>query len=266
MSSKDAAPPRAQSFHPEFGYLCPSPQLRRKVRSVVVTIAAGMSIAAGTALALVPQFAPQAQFAPQVSGDGMRAASALSDTAVSPAVPAILVNGADAGGTGGRLPPAVTHATAVTDRAAGSHAGGSCDDPSGAFLAPQCQLGKTGKSRMMRATRAPASRVATVPVGRADAGLEAEPQNAEAAPPSAAAATAFAMNEAPPLPRARPAAPAKKQITMAQRQAPIRDPAGAAPPAAAPSPGFDLFALFHEPSRTGSSAWAMSWPPRPLAR
>jgi hypothetical protein len=233
MSSKDAAPPRAQSFHPEFGYLCPSPQLRRKVRSVVVTIAAGMS---------------------------------LSDTAVSPAVPAILVNGADAGGTGGRLPPAVTHATAVTDRAAGSHAGASCDDPSGAFLAPQCQLGKTGKSRMMRAARAPASRVATVPVGRADAGLEAEPQNAEAAPPSAAAATAFAMNEAPPLPRARPAAPAKKQITMAQRQAPIRDPASAAPPAGAPSPGFDLFALFHEPSRTGSSAWAMSWPPRPLAR
>ena len=256
MSSKDvhAAPARAQSFHPEFGYLCPSPQMRRKVRSVVMTIAAGMSIAAGTALALVPQLAPQA------SGGGMREASALSDTAVSKTVTtAVLVNGADAGGAGERPAPATTHASALTDRAAGPRAP-ACDDPSGAFLAPQCQLGKTGKSHLMRVARAPASRVATVPVGRADAGLEAEPQDAEAAPPSGADATAFAMNEAPPLPRARPAAPAKRPITTAQKQAPIRDLASAAPAAAAPSPGFDLFALFHAPSRTGSSAWAMSRP------
>jgi hypothetical protein len=61
MSNKDvhAAASRAQSFHPEFGYLCPSPHMRRKVRSVVTTIAAVMSIAGGTALALAPQFAPQ---------------------------------------------------------------------------------------------------------------------------------------------------------------------------------------------------------------
>jgi hypothetical protein len=261
MSSKDvdAAAARTQSFHPEFGYLCPSPQMRRKVRSVVMTVAAGLSIAAGTALALMPQLAPPA------SGDGMRAASAVSDTAISPTVPTILVNGADAGGADERPPVATLHATGVPDRAAGSRAGASCDDPSGAFLAPQCQAGKTGKSHMMRAARAPAFRVATVPVGRADAGLEAEPQNAEAASSLATetAATAFAMNEAPPLPRARPAAAAKKPITTAQKQAPVRDTASAAPSVAAPSPGFDLFALFHQPSRTGSSAWAMSWAPRP---
>jgi hypothetical protein len=259
MSSKDvhAAPARAQSFHPEFGYLCPSPEMRRKVRSVVMTAAAVMAIAAGTALALMPQFAPQPY-------DGMRETSAPSDTAPSQMVtPAILVNGADADGAGERLPFASTHATAPTDRAAGSRAAASCDDPSDAFLAPQCQPGKTGKSHMMRVARAPASRVATVPVGRADAGLEAEPQSAETASPSQTdetAATAFAMNEAPPLPRARPTAFAKKPIMTAQKQAPIRDAASAAPPAAAPSPGFDLFALFHAPSRTGSSAWAMSRP------
>jgi hypothetical protein len=194
----------------------------------------------------------------------MREASALSDSAVSqPVIPAILVNGADADE---RPPLATTHATAVTDRAAGARAGASCDDPSGAFLAPQCQLGKTGKSHMMRAARAPASQVAIVPIGRADAGLKSEPQNAETAPPFGAetAATAFAMNEAPPLPRARPAAPARKPITTAQKQAPIRDVASAGSPAA-PSPGFDLFALFHQPSRTGTSAWAMSGSPRPSA-
>jgi hypothetical protein len=262
MSSKDvdAAAAGRQSFHPEFGYLCPSPRTRRKVRSVAMTIAAGLSIAAGTALALVPQLAPP------TSGDVTRAASALSDTAISPTgIPAILVNGADPGGAGEWLPLPTMHAPAVTDRAAGARAGASCDDPSGAFLAPQCQAGKTGKSHMMRAARAPASRVATVPVGRADAGLEAEPQNVEAASSLATepAATAFAMNEALPLPRARPAAAAKKAITTAQKQAPVRDTASAAPSAAAPSPGFDLFALFHQPSRTGSSAWAMSWAPRP---
>jgi hypothetical protein len=253
MSSKDvdAAAARTQSFHPEFGYLCPSPQMRRRVRSVVMTVTAGLLIAAGTALALMPQLALPA------SGDVTREASALSDTAVSPTViPAVSVNRAD--GAGERLPLATTHAAAGTDRAAGA----SCDDPSGAFLAPQCQPGKTGKSHTMRAARAPASRVATVPVGRVDAGLEAEPQNAEVAS-AETAATGFAMEEAPPLPRARPAAPAKKPIMTAQKQAPIRDTASAAPPAAAPSPGFDLFALFHQPSRTGSSAWAMSWAPRP---
>ena len=260
MSNKDVhvAPARAQSFHPEFGYLCPSPHMRRKVRSVVTTIAAVMSIAAGTALALTPQFAPQP------SREGMREASALSDTAVSqPMIPAILVNGDDADQ---RPPLATTHAAAMTDRAAGARAG-ACDDPSGAFLAPQCQLGKTGKSHMMRTARAPASRVATVPVGRADAGLESEPQNAETALPFGAetAATVFAVNEAPPLPRARPAVPARKPITTAQKQAPIRDVASASSPAAAPSPGFDLFALFHQPSRTGSSAWAMSGSLRPSA-
>jgi len=264
MSSKDvhAGPPRAQCFHPEFGYFCPSAQMRRKVRSFVLTIAAGLSIAAGTALALAPQLAPQP------SRDGLAAASVLSDTAVSPSArSAELVNGADSGGAGESLPVVTAHASAATDRVAGSRAQASCDDPSGAFLAPQCQLGKTRKSHMTRAARASASRVATVPFG--DAGLEAEPENVAAARPSRAAetdATAFAVNEAPPLPRARPAAPARKPITTAQKQAPSRDATSADPPAAASSPGFDLFSLFHAPSRTGGGAWAMSWLPRPPAR
>jgi hypothetical protein len=165
-----------------------------------------------------------------------------------------LVNEANVSGAGESLP------LATTDRIAGA----SCNDPSGAFLAPQCQLGKTGKSHMMRAARAAAARLARVPIDRAE-GLEAAPQNSEAAPPSRAAetpATAVATNEEPPLSPAKPETPAKKPI---HKKLPIRDVASAGPPAAAPSSGFDLFAFFHEPSRTGSSAWAMSRPARPVA-
>jgi hypothetical protein len=266
MSSKDvhAAPPRVQSFHPEFGYFCPSPQMRRKVRGGAMTVGAVMLIAAGAALALVPQLAPQ-------SSDETREESAF--TAPSPtARSAGLVDGVDLGKAGGSLPAPMARTAALPDRGARSHAAGShapagCDDPSGAFLAPQCQLGKTGKSRVTRTGRLPGSRVATVRIGRADAGVESEPEseNVAAARPSAAAeiaTTDFAMNEAPPLPRERPAAPIKKSVKIAQKQTPSRDVASADSPASAPSPGFNLFGLFHEPPRSTGGAWAMSWPPR----
>jgi hypothetical protein len=93
MSTKDvhAGPPRAQNFHPEFGYFCPSKQLRRKVRSGAMTAGAVMLIVVGTALALVPQLAPQ-------SRDGTREESALTATAPSPTVKSAgLVEGVDLG-------------------------------------------------------------------------------------------------------------------------------------------------------------------------
>ena len=66
----DAGIPAAQNFHPEFGYLCPSAQMRRKVRSAALTVLAGMAIAVGTALALVPQLVPP-------PGDSCRAIAAV---------------------------------------------------------------------------------------------------------------------------------------------------------------------------------------------
>ncbi|HWF96313.1 MAG TPA: hypothetical protein VG291_15260 [Xanthobacteraceae bacterium] len=256
MSSKDVHAPRAQNFHPEFGYVCPSPQMRRRVRSGAMTAGAMLLIAVGTALALVPQLAPQS------GGE-----SALTATAPSPTErSAGLVDGVDLGQAGESTPAAMTRTAAVADRGAGSHAPAACEDPSGAFLAPQCQLGKTGKSRVTRTARVPGSRVATFRIGRADAGLKAEPENVAAAGPSAAAeaaTTAFAMDEAPPLPRERPAAPVKKPVKIAQKQTPSRDVARPDTPATAPSPGFDLFGLFREPPRSAGGAWAMSWPLRP---
>jgi hypothetical protein len=262
MSIKDvhAGLPRAQNFHPEFGYLCPSKQLRRKVRSGVMTAGAVMLIAVGTALALVPQPAPQ-------SRDGTREESALTATAPSPtARSAGLVAGVDVSKADESLPAPMVRTAALPDRGAGSHVPAACDDPSGAFLAPQCQLSKTGKTGKSRTAHVPGSRIATFRIGRADAGLEAEPENVAAARPSAvaeAATAAFAMNEAPPLPRERPAAPVKRPVRIVQEQAPSRDVANADSPASASSLGFDLFGLFHESPRTSSGAWAMSWPLRP---
>jgi hypothetical protein len=265
MSTKDvhAGPPRAQNFHPEFGYFCPSKQLRRKVRSGAMTAGAVMLIVVGTALALVPQLAPQ-------SRDGTREESALTATAPSPAVKSAgLVEGLDLGKAGESMPAPMGRAAALPNRGVGAHAPASCDDLSGAFLAPQCRLGKagkTGKSRVTRIARVPGARGATFRIGRADARLEAEPENVAAARPWAvaeAATTAFAMNEAPPLPRERPATPAKKPVKIAQKQRPSRDVAGPDIPASAPSPGFGLFGLFHEPPRSTGGAWAVSWPLHP---
>jgi len=261
MSTKDvhAGPPRVQNFHPEFGYFCPSKQLRRKVCSGAMTAGAVMLIVVGTALALVPQ-----------SRDGTREESALTATALSPTVKSAgLVEGVDLGKAGESMPAPMGRAAALPNRGVGAHAPAACDDPSGAFLAPQCRLGKTGKSgksRVTRTARVPGARGATFRIGRADAGLEAEPENVAAARPWAAAeaaTTAFAMNEAPPLPRERPAAPAKKPVRIAQKQTPRRDVAGPDTPASAPSPGFRLFGLFHEPPRSTGGAWAMSWPLHP---
>ena len=260
MSTKDAGLPRAHNFHPEFGYFCPSPQMRRKVRSGAMTAGAVMLIAIGAALALVPQLALQPSL------DVTPAKSAFTATAPSPvAKSAGLVEGVDLGQAGESMPAPTKRTAAMADRSASPHAPAACDDPSGAFLAPQCQFGKTGKSRMTRTTRAPGARVATFRIGGADAGLGAEPENVAAARPSAAveaATTAFAMNEAPPLPRERPTAPAKKPVKIAQKQTPSRDVASADTPASAPSSGFDLFGLFHAPPRSTGGAWAMSWPLR----
>jgi hypothetical protein len=253
MSTKavyaEAAP--ARNFHPEFGYLWPSAQMRRKVRRAAMTLLAGMLIAAGTVLALVVQLMLQPP------GDAGRGESALSAAALLPTG-----KPADAADDG----PSATMARApMTDQAALAHAQTSCDDPSGAFLAPQCQRGKARKSHMTRAARAARAasyRAATLPIGGAEAGLAAAAQRPAAAPASAPAAAtepapaAVATNEAPPSSHERPATPAKKPVKTAHKRAPIRDIASAEHPPAARSPGFDAFGLFHEPSHIGNGAWA----------
>jgi hypothetical protein len=257
MSTWDGGFSPAQSFHPEFGYLCPSARLRRKLRGAVITLAAGTVIAGSMALALLPQLAPQPP------GDGARLES-VQEAARPAAVLPPLDQAADLKATrvADEVVPAATLARAVvTERAAASRAQATCDDLSGSFLAPQCQLGKAGKSRSTHMARARhAAAQAGPPEG---ASREAGPQESGSrkvatprpAPAVETAAIAIATDEAatvamPP----KPAAPAKKPVKTERKQAPDAATAGNAP--AAPSLGFDPFALFRQPPRTGNGTFA----------
>jgi hypothetical protein len=280
MSTWDGGFSRGQNFHPEFGYLCPTAQFRRKARNVVITLAAGGLIAGSVALALLPQLAPQA------SGDRGHEATTLSAMAAPPVDKATdFKTTSPTDPTDQGVPAATVAPAVVTERAASAHAQASCDDLPGAFLAPQCRLGKTGKSRATRTAHvahAAATEVAAVSsTGRPDAALRAGPQEAAAqaagpqesgarvvapsrpAPAAEAAATVAVADEAPQvaLPLPRPAALDKKPVKTVHKpapaqQAPGREIASADAVPAGPSHGFDLFALFHQPPRTGAGFWS----------
>jgi hypothetical protein len=265
MSTKDdraaifvpAEIPAPPGFHPEFGYFCPSAQLRRKLRRVVMTAAAGMVIAAGTALGISSALAPHA-------GAGMQPAAPMVVAALQPNLVAddssadgLAANhlAAEHGGapaTMGRAIPVapVTDRSPAADR---SRAQSACDDLAVSFLMPRCQRGRPGKSHMA-ASRAAGYRVATLPLGRTEATpMAAEQDRVEAGP-----ATVVTKEASATLPTAKAAVAAKRPVKIAHKPSPGRD-AGAEILAAAPVPEFGLFGLFHEPPRSGNGAWAMSF-------
>jgi hypothetical protein len=270
MSTWDGGFSRVQNFHPEFGYLCPSAQFRRKARNAVITLAAGGLISGSVALALLPQLTPQS------ASDGGHEATALPAMAAPPVdrtADLKATSPTDASPTDESAPARSTARTAAAERAAAAHAQASCEDLSGAFLAPQCQLGKAGRSHTAHVAHEAGTRVAGVSIGRTGAVLQAGPQEPAApaaaqepvprmaaasrsAPAVEAAAAVVAANEAPAvvLPLPKPGMSDKKPAKIAHRQSPGpgRELASADAPAAAPAPGFDLFALFHQPPRSGT--------------
>jgi hypothetical protein len=246
-----AESPSAQNFHPEFGYFCPTPRMRRNFRSAVITILAGLAIAVGAALALSPQLAPQSEAARQFATPQVDPAMAV---AAAPLAAAPL-NVADrpAGLAQETVPATAMPAAPATRQLAAGGAGISCDDLANSFLAPRCQLGKAGKSRLAHTARAAGARAAALSTGAADAGPQ--PTTAAAAEPAVMA------NEATAAQPAEPSVPAKKPVKTAHKPMPSREvaTAEAAPPAPAPATGSGLFGLLHAPTRTGGGAWAMSW-------
>jgi hypothetical protein len=273
MSSWDGGFAPAQNFHPEFGYLCPTARLRRRLRGAVITLAAGTVIAGSMALAVLPQLAPQPP------GDGARQGSLqgslqesvqepMQETALPATVPAPVVEVADRKATRGAA-EAVSAATlaraVVMGPAAASRAQATCEDLAASFLAPQCQLGKAGKSRSSRAAHARHDAGNRVTTGRADAAAQAGPPQAASleagspetgtgkiVTPAPAVETAVAIDEAATV--AMPPKPARKPIKTERRQAPDAATARTTPAA---SPGFDLFALFRQPPRTGNGIFAL---------
>jgi hypothetical protein len=274
--------PSAQNFHPEFGYLCPSAQMRRRLRRAALTVLAGMMIAAGSALALV------AQLGPQPPAEGAREQSVLSVAAALPSIEqaADERKAKEAEANPGKPAAMAASATVtdrspvVTERSASARAQPSCDDLSGSFLALPCKFGKTGKSRMTRSARsrrAGSRQVAATPIGLTEAAPQFEQQRGEqpraatsrsapgATPAAETAPVAVATNAdstVPPL--EKPAASAKGRAKTVHKQAPSRDVASVDPVASGRSAGFGAFGLFHEPSHSGNrsargGAWAMTW-------
>jgi hypothetical protein len=270
--------PSAQNFHPEFGYLCPSAQMRRRLRRAALTVLAGMMIAAGSALALV------AQLGPQPPAEGAREQSVLSVAAALPSIEqaADERKAQEAEANPGK-PAAMAASATVTDRSpvviersASARAQPSCDDLSGSFLALPCKFGKTGKSRMTRSARsrrAGSRQVAAIPIGLTEAAPQFEQQRGEqpraatsrSAPAAETAPVAVATKADPTVPPLEKlAASAKGRVKTVHKQAPRRDVASVDPVASGRSAGFGAFGLFHEPSHSGNrsargGAWAMTW-------
>jgi hypothetical protein len=235
------APPR---FHPEFGYLCPSEQLRRQARRVVTTVVGGMLIAAGTALAI------SAASAPHAPREGVPEPSVLSVMLSVMAALQPIDNAPDAPAAMAPLSP-ITHPW--NDVSAPSLAQISCDDIAASFLMSRCQVGKTRKSHMRRAARIASHQVATIPIGRID---RPEQHTARPAQPAEAAPAAVATNE--PGKPDKPAASDRRSIKTTHKQVP-RDRARAETLAATPAPEFGFFGVLHEPAGGANRAWATQW-------
>jgi len=73
--------PPAYDIHPEFGYFCPAPRMRRELRVAVVSILAGMAIGA----AIMAIHAGQAAETEAVSGNAQLKSSAPDSLAAVPA-------------------------------------------------------------------------------------------------------------------------------------------------------------------------------------
>jgi hypothetical protein len=249
------APPR---FHPEFGYLCPSEQLRRQARRVVTTAMGGMLLAAGTTLAI------SAASAPHAPGGGVRDPSALS--VMLPVMAALQpIDKAPDARRDDAAPAAMAPLGPIThprnDVSAPSLPQISCDDIVTAFLMSRCQFGNTRKSHMRRAARIASHQVATIPIGRIDSALRPEQHMAKPAQPAEAAPAAVATNE-PGRPD-KPAAPDGGPIKTTHKHG-LRDSARAKALAAKAAPEFGLFGVLQEPAGSGNRtlanrAWATQW-------
>jgi hypothetical protein len=220
FGDEHAVAPVGQSFHPEFGYLCPAAGLRRRVRQVAKLVLVAITVVGGAAFGLssalwAPPAGKAARVAPAVaqaptgqkagaSAAGTAAAGVATQAIAAPAVPTILEIKTFASMT---VEPAVAPSTqrtaTVSGEAALAHAQAACDDLSLSFLSSQCRPGRKSHSAHSPAT----GRLATVPLGRVDAPPAADPHKA-----------------AEPAPAEKPA---KKPAKTAQGHAPIRDNARA---------------------------------------
>jgi hypothetical protein len=145
----DPQSPSSEGFHPEFGYLCPTPRMRLRIRMIAISGSIGMMIAAISVLALHRE-----------GGESSRGGLALSAAAAVPTADAT---------------PAMTLAPpiAVTGASGALRAPASCRDPLGFLLDRHCE---SGKSRAARSRRGAPHRIVSLPIGRSGALSANEPR------------------------------------------------------------------------------------------
>ena len=203
--------PAAHNVHPEFGLLCPTPRLRRKLRVALAGLACAM-------LGLVAIWA--------------------AHRGESGAVTALRL---DASGGAGASPHASTGAAAAatprsTAAVATPAANGACGQDIWAYLDATCVLGKLRKARTVRAANDRPG-IAASPLGRSAAvaagAVELAPATARVADgaagdhsPSKSESAAGADAAVVPQPRPRPVAASKQPQRTARSQVRRREPAG----------------------------------------
>lgn len=247
-----------QSFHPEFGYLCPSAGLKRKLRTVVKGALALALITLGATLAVSALVMPQRSQIVRTEAPAV-AALPVDGPAKSPPAAALAIVDARA--------PA-SPVLAPTGSAALARAQANCDDLSASFLSAGCQPSR--KSRFRRATQ-DARKVANAPIGHADAVPQTEPPQAAAARPARGpevlpAAVAGTAAPAGDREASAPEKPApRKPVKAAQKHAPGREAgpvetavATPAPPAA-PTPFAKLLDFLRPATRYANGSGTTFW-------
>jgi hypothetical protein len=124
-------------FHPEFGYLCPTPRMGLKLRMIAILASIGLMIGAISVLAPVHREGGVALSAP--------AAVPTADEAPAMTLPS---------------------STAVTGASGALRALAPCQDLMGSFANHQCE---SAKSRSARSTRGAPHQILSLPIGQSGA-------------------------------------------------------------------------------------------------
>jgi hypothetical protein len=269
-------------LHPEFGYFCPSPGLRRTVRIALVSAVVGVIAGAGGVAALISEHAPTPNRV--VIAAGIEA----SGTAKEPDLPSSSIIKADASPTPRAEPDAVKSDTlrsaakpdgAKPDGAkvetAASDAGkleatvkpdvaaASCEANTWAYLDGRCDAGKVRKMRIVRTAPAtgrnspgaavpdaPLATAANAPSGRNDTSSSIVPKSVPKSTQSTAAVVAAVQPQPPVVGSRKPQTSASKQThrreQAARRAPPLREVRvqPAAPPAFSPFGSGGFFPVF----------------------
>ena len=224
LLSRDISPQflPPERFHPEFGYLCPTRRMRRKIRKVAILASIGMMVAAVSVLALAHRDDSESE---------------RWEIALPAAAPV----------AGDEAPALILSPHAVP---------ASCQDLPGMFLDSQC---RTGKSRAARPRRRASRQVVSLPIGRRGFVPANEPAVIAAKVAMSEDETTLGpVTDNAKVPSARlgdSAGSGKKRATRIARKYKATPPGENGLSAFAAAPWFDRYARYREATPVRSWDW-----------